>query len=214
MIHDLKKIIDGDDRLHEDDFKKAAQELLSKQFLMRTKVTSKRSYDLVVRYQKYFTNLMDTTNHELIVNETDGYVGVIPSNFITRMRLEETLIILVMSLLYGEKFLAQEQEDDNSVILTIEEYEDRYQQVTKRELPNKSEFKELCKRFCELSLIELNNNIEDSAAVFIRIYPTITDMLGGNALEQLAGYVMADNECELEELDDEEINDMDEEELA
>lgn len=194
MLKDLKTILDADDAIDESDFRKAAQMLLAKQFLYRQKNTMRKHYELISRHNRYFRNLMDAQNYQLCINENQGYVGIIPVDFVSRMKLEETLILLVMRNVYEEKVKDMDLEDDASAVTSIVDFEDSYLQLTKRQLPNKTEFYAITKPFSERGLIHIDSDEDDPAIVFIRIYPVIVELLHGSALEKLGGYIDAENE--------------------
>ncbi|MEW8523832.1 MAG: DUF4194 domain-containing protein [Candidatus Thiodiazotropha endolucinida] len=212
MIKDLKTLLDADEELDEAELKQTAQMLLARQFLLRHKPRHRRHYDRVVRYQKYYRNLMDALNHQLVINENHGYVGITPDDFVYRMKLEETLILLALRYIYDEELNAFNLEDDGSVLVSVEDFEDRYLQLTQRDMPKTSTvFREYLKDFANHGILDTEQDELDPRVVRIRIYPTISELLSGNMIERVAGYLMAEDVPVVEKLAEEEREEQEQE---
>ncbi len=205
MIKDLKTLLDADEELDGAELKLTAQMLLTRQFLIRHKPRHRCHYDRVVRYQKYYRNLMDALNHQLVINENHGYVGITPEDFVYRMKLEETLILLALRYIYDEELNAFNLEEDGSVLVSVEDFEDRYLQLTQRDMPKTSTvFREYLKDFANHGILDTEQDEFDPRVIRIRIYPTISELLSGNMIERVAGYIMAEDVPVVEESAEEE----------
>jgi len=210
MIKDLKTLLSADEELEEEDLKLTAQMLLAKQFLLRAKPRQRRHFDRVVRYQKYYRNLMDALNHQLVINENHGYVGITPEDFVYRMKLEETLILLALRYIYDEELNAFNLEEDGSVLVSVEDFEDRYLQLTQRDMPKTSTvFREYLRDFANHGILDAEQDEFDPRIVRIRIYPTISELLSGNMIEKVAGYLMAEDVPVVEKSEEDEIEEND-----
>lgn len=204
MIKDLKTLLSADEELEEADLKLTAQRLLAKQFLLRAKPKQRRHFDRVVRYQKYYRNLMDALNHQLVINENHGYVGITPEDFVYRMKREETLILLALRYIYDEELNAFNLEEDGSVLVSVEDFEDRYLQLTQRGMPKKSTvFREYLRDFANHGILDAEQIVR------IRIYPTISELLSGNMIEKVAGYLKAEDVPVVEKSEEDEIEEND-----
>ena len=192
MIKDMKILIDADEEADDTDLRLTAHMLLAKQFLLEGKQKQRSHFDRVLRYQKYYRDLMDALNHRLVINENRGYVGIVPEVFINPMKLEEALILLALRYIYDEELNAFNLEEDGSVLVSFEDFADRYIQITKREMPKQlTVFQGYLKGFESHGILYVEKDKSDPPVERIRICPTISELLGGNAIEKLAGYLMA-----------------------
>lgn len=190
MLRELENILNGDANIEEVHMLEAGQALLAYQFLHRKKPRHKKYYELVVRFETYFSDLMEATNNRLIVNESKGYVGVTPIGFVNRMRLDEVLLLLTLRALYDQEIQAFKVEDNAEAHIILEDFELRYFQFTKRNLPkNQTTFDELMRTFSRLGVAD--QTMEDEIKV-IRIYPTINDLVDGEALTVIEDYLSSD----------------------
>ncbi len=209
MFKELEDIIrrnnenPDNEKLEPDEFHKTAQQLMTKQFLFQSHQRSRKAYDLILRFNNYFHNLFESFNHQLVVNENQRYVGIVPKQFYARMKLEETLMLMMLRHVYQEKVNNWEQEDDGSISIALIDFEEAYQQVTGRSLPQKkSDFYDILSVFEERYLIKLTHEEGNPENQLIQIYPSIESICTGNVMEMMAGYINADFQ-ELEDNDDE-----------
>jgi hypothetical protein len=194
MIKDLKRILEANDDLDEADFQEATQLLLTRQFLLRSKGRQRKAYDLVARNQTYFRDLMDAMNYQLVLDENQGYVGVVPETFITRMKLEESLLLMVLRYVYDQEINSFNVENDGSVVISIEDLENRYLQLTQREMPQrKSVFVDYMRDFTHRNIAAMEQDEQNPMQELIRIYPVIGSLLSGDMLERLAAYIQAED---------------------
>lgn len=194
MIKDLKTLLDADEELDEAEIKLTAQVLLTRQFLLRGKSRQRRHFERVVRYQHYFRNLMSALNHQLVINESHGYVGITPEDFIYRMKLEETLILLALRYVYDQELNAFNLEEDGSVLVSVEDFADRYLQLTRRDMPKTSTtFRAYLGEFASHGILDREQDEADPRIERIRVYPTISELLSGNMIEKVAEYLKAED---------------------
>ncbi len=196
MLSELKSLLARNEDVEEETVKQAAYALLSQQFLHRGRPRQRKHYETVVRFQTYFVNLMDANNQQLTINETHGYAGVIPQDFTRRMKLEETLLLLALRYIYDEEINAFHARDDGSVDISIEDLQVRYQQLTKRDLPfHKMEFDALTLPLEQQGIVVSGADPEQPEINRVKILPSITALLTGDALRMLELYGKADAEA-------------------
>lgn len=187
MLKDLSALLDRDDEADEAELKQTAQRLLAWQFVIRSRRGHRAHYDRVLRHLRYYTELMDALNYRLHANEQAGFVGIIPNDFVSSMKLEETLILLALRYIYDEQVQAFQVEDDRSVLISLPEFQRRYQHITKRGLPaSPVVFRDYLKQFESHGLID---QVSDAEHALIRILPTLADLLNAQTLQTLAAHI-------------------------
>lgn len=194
MLDEFKRLLSANDDVDEASIKQTAQQLLTRQFLHRERPIHRKHYQNVVRFQRFYRNLFDVLNHTLVVNESKGYVGLVPEDFVLRMKLEETLILLTLRFVYDQEVGQFNVDENGCVSLMIDEFEDRYQHFAKRELPRSAgTFNDILKTFADRGVISVDQEESELKMLQIMILPTIAEVLTGAAIERMAGYLMANN---------------------
>lgn len=159
MISELRHLVQRNEDVEATDIQSATYQLLSRQFLLRHKPRHRRYYELVVRFPSYFATLMETLNHQFVMDEERGFVGVMPRELVRRMNLEETLFLLLLRYLYDEAVCNYSANDDSTVDVTLEDIEVRYRDFAKRDLPRaKGDFLRLIDPFIRLGVIEIGSD--------------------------------------------------------
>jgi hypothetical protein len=121
MLRDLEKLVDDADgsgvngEEFERELRSAAQHLWRSQFLYESDWGAKTSYELIRRYAAYFENLFDAIGYKVVGRPMDRFVGLLAIDLPSRqsMKLDESLLLLVMRLYYEEalkRFEANEAE--------------------------------------------------------------------------------------------------------
>lgn len=193
MITELRQLIQRNEGVEVADIQSATYQLLSRQFLLRQKSRHRRYYDTVVRFSSYFTSLMETLNHQFVMDEERGFVGAMPREFVRRMSLEETLLLLLLRYLYDEAICNYSANEDGSVDVSLEDLEVRYHTFAKRDLPRaKGDFLRLIDPFMRLSIIEHGPDEQQPEILRLRILPTIAALVGGDALKRVEIYLKDD----------------------
>jgi len=194
MLNDLNTLLKRNEDINEEDVKHATYALMNRQFLHHAKPRHRAQYDLIVRFQKYFGQLMDAANYHLIINEHQRYVGIVPQDYVHRLKVEDTIYLLVLRAIYDEEIVAFKGNDDGSVDIALDELEMRYTQLTDKPMPDK--IYELEKIFLPLQhfgIIEIGNDDDRPEFRRVRILPTITAVLSGEAVERIKLYLKVDN---------------------
>ncbi len=194
MLTDIKRILERNDDVEEEQLKQTAYILQNNQFLYEKRPRQRKHYDLIVRFQQYFANLMDALNQHLVVNEPQGYVGVLPKEFNRRMRLEETLFLLTLRQVYDEEITAFHANDDASVYVSLDDLELRFKQLTRREFPkNKSDFEAWTRPLEHKGIIEVGVDENQPEIQRVTILPSIASLLSGDMLKRIEVYLRAED---------------------
>ena len=192
MHAELKVLLSKHEDIDADKLKAAAAELLSCQFLYRVKNRQRKHFEIVTRFQSYFYNLMDAVGHQLLVEETHGFVGIIPNDYNRKMSLDETLLLFTLRFLYDEEISAFKGNEDGSVDISMEDFEVRYTRFTQRELPQqKGEFKQLMSHFARHGIAEYGAYENTPEIGRVRILPSITVLLTGDVTKRIEAYMRA-----------------------
>lgn len=194
MIAEMQKLLSRNEDIDEAALKEAAYHLLARQFLLRAKPRHRRHYETIVRFSRYYQNLMDAFNHRLIIDENRGYAGILPLDFTWRMSLLETLVLLSLRYLYDEAVNNFAANGDGTVEISVVDFEMRFQHFAKRDLPqNKGDFAELIAPFVRFGVLEYGPDADRPEIDRLRILPTITTLLDADAVGLIENYLKAED---------------------
>lgn len=184
---------DDSDEL-EERLRDAAYQLQARQFLYRKKGRHRSHYETVVKYQDYFISLMDAMNHDLEINEERGYVGILPRTLARRISLDQTLLLFTLRYIYDQELMGFNAEDDGTVKVTLDDFEMRCNQFTKRVIAKSAgELKTLMAPFTHAGVVELGQDEDKPEVERIKINPSITALLSGDMLQRVEVYMRAED---------------------
>jgi hypothetical protein len=112
-LKDLERILEeceasgGTPERLETELRQAAQTLWRAQFLYRSDFGSKTSFDLILEHRAYFENLFEALGYRIVGGRmNDAYLGLLATDLPPRqtMKLDESLLLLVLRLYYEEAF--------------------------------------------------------------------------------------------------------------
>ena len=187
MLGDLQKIISRSDQYDASDFTHAANLLLTGQFLHADRAAHRDSYFLVSSHVDYFTNLFEAIGWSFIYQPDEAYLGVLPQGEErnTKLRLDESLLLLCMRQQYEEKLENFEVESGRAYI-TTDELLSLYENLTGKEIPNETRLKEIISLFTRHGVIERGKpNETEPKNVPISILPTIRQVVIDDYVGQL-----------------------------
>jgi len=193
MLQDLKTLLNRNEDIEEEQMLEAAYALLNQQFLRHANSRQRKQYEIICRFHAYFSNLAEASGYELIMNEGQGYVGVTPRFYSWRMKLDETLFLLVLRQLYDEEINAFHANDDATVSIPLDDLELRYKQLTSRELARtRTEFDQLSDSLRRRGILCVDNSEENPQLLYVTIYPTITAVVNSKAIDTISLYLRAE----------------------
>ena len=194
MLTELNALLKRNDDVTEDELKNASYMLLSRQFLHQSKPRQRKQYNYIVRFQTYFAHLMAATNHQLVINENQRYVGIVPQDYVNRLKLEDTFFLLSLRAIYDEEINAFHANDDGSINVSLDDFEIRFGQLTTRSFPkSQSELETILKPLQQFGVIEYGSDEERPEFKRIKIFPTITALLSGEAIKRIEIYLKDDD---------------------
>lgn len=175
--------------------RRAAAELLDRQFLHAADRGSPQHYYAIVdeKYWRYFQGLFDALGRKLYKNEREQWVGILPDSEVysevttalPRMRQAETILLLVMALVYQEKVNIGEVERGAVVRSDTGELFDRYATLLGKERMKDHEFRDLTNEARRRGLVAFGERDEESLDVEIFIRPMIRLVVSDDVREAM-----------------------------
>lgn len=155
MLGDLQKVVRGSEKHQAGDFTRAANLLLTHQFLHADRSSHRDSYFLIAAHIDYFRNLFEAIGWSLIYQPDEAYLGVLPQGEerVMRLRLDESLMLLCLRQQYEEK-LENFEIDSGKAFTSSDELLSLYENLTGKDIPNETRLKELLSLFSRHGLIE------------------------------------------------------------
>ena len=177
--------------------------LLRDQFIHRQDHGSARLLDTL--YRPIAVNLLrdyfDVAGYRLVVRESEGWAGLLPDLdriSAPRMRIDETLVLLVLRRLWEESIHNGDIEEGGSVLLTLNEayaaYEDVVSRCRRAAMPA-PQFRDVVQSIERRAIVRLGAVEDDDMELSIR--PIVTLVAGDDFivhLEQLLQGVDLDDE--------------------
>jgi len=192
MLLDLESILNqsGAEGLHEKDFSAAAGLLLNKQFIWSDGFAQKKSYDLVIRFFDYFTDLFDALNYDLVRDYKYGYCGIVPLHSSPMMRKFDTIILLLLAKMHDEQARKACTELGRStpcagVLL------DLYVQLTGLEKPPRQEFLASLKTIARHGIVQIGDIDERLNLPKITVFPAIVHLITDDVVANLEAFAMS-----------------------
>ena len=197
MLRDLDKLIEEADSSGEDggkleaDLRHAAQHLWRSQFLYQNDWGSKTDYELLQRYKTYFENLFSALGYRIVGGRpADHFVGLLAIDLPPRqkMKLEESLLLLVLRLHYEEAFRRYEMNDAGEIEVEGETILQVYEERTHRIRPPISVVHDILSSFRQRGLLRVAENVDNrNFTLFLR--PALPIVVGEDMLASLEDYV-------------------------
>lgn len=199
MLGDLQKIIGRSDNYQASDFSRAANQLLTSQFLFAERPGHRESYFLVSSHVDYFTNLFDAIGWTFVHQPDEAYMGILPKGEerYMRLRLDESLLLLCIRQQYEQKLEGFEVEAGQAYTST-DDLLTLYENLTGKEIPNETRLKEVLSLFSRHGVIERGKPDEmDPKNIPLKINPVIRQVVVEDFIRQLESL------CDSEEQDTE-----------
>ena len=155
-----------------DKFRMCANKLLNECFIPKSCSNLKNCYYFILKEKDLFRTYFDLIGYELTINEEYGVIAL-NSTFGTgriNFRLLDSMILLILRLIYVEKKKELSQTDDVNVF--VDEIYDRYRGLTGKKL-TKTDMKNALKNFRRYNIISnIDINLDDPETRLI-IYPSV-----------------------------------------
>ncbi|MDO6513729.1 MULTISPECIES: DUF4194 domain-containing protein [unclassified Neptuniibacter] len=189
MLGDLQKIIGRSDQYQASDFSRAANQLLTNQFLYAERPGHRESYFLVSSHVDYFTNLFEAIGWSFVHQPDEAYMGILPKGEerFMRLRLDESLLLLCIRQQYEQRLENFEVEGGQAYTST-DELLTLYENLTRKEIPNETRLKEILSLFSRHGVIERGKPDEmEPKNIPLKINPVIRQVVVEDFIRQLEG---------------------------
>jgi hypothetical protein len=204
MLGDLQKIIGRSDQYEAADFTRAANLLLTSQFLHADRSSHRDSYFLIASHIDYFTNLFEAIGWSFLYQPDEAYLGILPQaeERNLKLRLDESLLLLCMRQQYEQK-LEKFEVESGKAYTTINDLLSLYENLTGKEIPNETRMKEILSLFARHGVIERGkpNEMEPKNTPF-SIQPTIRQVVVEDYIGQLEALCDTDTRDALTEAEE------------
>lgn len=200
MLGDLKRALERNEKSTEQDFVRAANQILTHQFVYADKPAQRELYFLVSHNIDYFRNLFGAIGWTLVYQPDEAYLGIIPQaeERVLRLKLDESLLLLCVRQIYEQK-LENFEVESGLAYSSSDELLNLYTSLTGKEIPNETRLKEILALLSRHGLIDRGRPEEsDPKNVPLSIYPTIRQVVVEDYIRQLEA--LCDNENRDEEL--------------
>lgn len=187
MLGDLQKIISRSDSYQASDFSRAANQLLTNQFLYADRPGHRESYFLVSSHVDYFTNLFEAIGWSFVYQPDEAYMGILPKGEerFMRLRLDESLLLLCIRQQYEQRLESFEVEAGQAYTST-DDLLSLYENLTGKEIPNETRLKEILSLFSRHGVIERGKADEtDPKNLPLKINPVIRQVVVEDYIRQL-----------------------------
>jgi len=196
MLRDLEKIIDdadssgGNGEELERELRSAAQHLWRSQFLYESDWGVKTAYDLIRRHSGYFESLFEALGYRLVGRPLDRFIGLLAIELPPRqsMKLDESLLLLVMRLYYEEALKRFEVNEAGEVEVESEAILDVYEERTRRERPLIGRLREILSAFRQRGLVRVDEH-EDRRNFTLFLRPALPMVVAEDTLASLESFI-------------------------
>ncbi len=196
MLGDLAKAAKKAEHHEAEDFIQAAKLLIANQFLYAEKTSQRPYYFLVTEHLDYFRNLFEAIGWTLVYQADEAFVGILPGEEerTQRLKLDESLFLLVLRQLYEEKLENFEVESGRAYI-DLDKVLQTYEHLTNKELPNETRMKDILALFARHGVVERGKPHEtDPKNMTLVIQPVIRQVVVEDYLGQLDQLIATDEE--------------------
>jgi hypothetical protein len=143
---------------------------------------------------KLVADYFDVAGYRLVVRESEGWAGILPDTeriSPARMRLDETLLLLLLHRLWEEALQQGDVQARGTVLLTLNQAYDAYQEIVslgRRPAITISAFQDLVENLERKAIVSLGPMEEDMQDMELSIRPIVAAIAGDDfvtTLEQL-----------------------------
>lgn len=171
--------------------RRALATLLDRQFIYNGDRGMAPLYELVLRgdARRLVEAMLDGLGYALVVEPADQWIGIVPADpeetGAARLRLDETIILLLLGMIWQEGVNTGLSEDRATVPTTSEELFARHAAILGRERIPRPRFHEILLELRRRALIEIGEEDPETRDLLLRIRSTIRLVSGEAQIELL-----------------------------
>lgn len=182
------------------DLRKALHFLLRRQFVFAGDPRTGTVYNAIMdgRFRDAVDGFFDTCGYRVHRDPEAQWAGIVAIDEdvpLPRMKLDETIVALVLAAYWQQEINAGAMEDRAVVVTTLNDLFDRYREMVQ---PNggsaisSQRFRDILKEAAQRSLVEIGDFDNEQQDCEVRIRPMIKLISGGDALQRLERYVRSE----------------------
>ena len=173
------------EHISKDKFKSAANKLLGECFLLKKHKDTASDYNYILNNKDAFIEYFDILGYELIIDEQNGVIGLNNPLGTGRIHLKkiESILLLILRLLYIEKRKQLSQIDDVNII--ADEIYDKYSMLKMNAKLDKTAMRNTLGMFQRYHLIGKLDADMSNPDTRILIYPSILFAVTVSSLDDL-----------------------------
>ena len=170
-------------------FADICNKLLANTYLARDKRDNKEAYYFVVSYKDLFEEYFKMMNMQLVVNRDLGTITVENTNSQTILKLkrDESVMLLIVRLLYHEKL--KETSINTNIVVSLNDLHAKYDMLEIKRKINKTDLIAMLRLFRRYNLIEPMGDLNNSNTQII-IFPTILEALKTEQIDAIYNTIM------------------------
>lgn len=213
MLADLKKALGRAEGHNEEDFISATNRLLVHQFLYADKPAQRSDYFLISKHVEYFTDLFEAIGWSLTYQPDESFIGIIPKGEerYLRLRVDESLFLLCLRQQYEEK-LENFDVEGGKAFLHSDDLLQIYENLTGKEIPNETRFREILSLFTRHGIIERGKaNETEPKNLPLMVNPSVRHVVVEDWLRQLEELGESQEELENDAVEEEALQAQDDE---
>lgn len=200
MLFDLEELLQKPQNhdVEASEFRVIASRMLRQQTLYRDDWNSRPTYDFLLRFRSYFSDLFDALGLDLVISERDLIIALKPreSQARARLSLDETVLLLSLRAAFEQGVASFDIGDHGEVRITSMELLERYEATTGRVRPAWPRVRDILKEFKRRRFIMLEEEFPDESGVQIVIRPSIRELTGEGYLARIDEFLTARNGAE------------------
>lgn len=175
------------------DVRGAANILVQRQFLFAGDRGVAHAYEVLIktRYRGYFEDLFDGLGYRFLISEREQWVGLMPDpglETLPRLRLEDTLVLLVLAHLWQEEVQRGGAEARAVVVTTVNELFERYRDIAGRHRKtalSTGRLLDTLKSFARRGLVQVGPLDPEADDHELEIRPMVNRLVDGDAMARL-----------------------------
>ncbi len=153
-------------------FKDTANKLLASTFLSRDKKDNKEAYYFLMSYKEVFDEFFKILGYEIELDMQSGSVmltGATSANTL-KLRRDESLILLILRLLYHEKM--KDTSLNENIVCSVSDIHEKYDMLEIKRKLNKTDLVSALRLLRRYNIIEITGDLTSSSCKLV-ILPTI-----------------------------------------
>lgn len=182
------------------DLRKALHFLLRRQFVFSGDPRTGTVYNTIMdgRFRDVVDGFFDSCGYRVHRDPEAQWAGIVAMDEdvpLPRMKLDETIVILVLAAYWQQEVNVGAVEDRAVVVATLNDLFDRYREMVQHSgggAITATRFRDILREAQQRSLVEIGDFDDEQQDCEIRLRPMIKLISGGDALQRLERYVRSE----------------------